>query len=98
MDLANPALDFVKLSGGLGVESHRVDTAEQLADVLDGALGQTGPHLIEAILPPGTLIALQAAGRTSWRVSGWRAGVLSQHRRPCSIAWAIPVGNARDRR
>lgn len=52
VDLANPALDFVKLSGGLGVESHRVDTAEQLADVLDGALGQTGPHLIEAILPP----------------------------------------------
>jgi acetolactate synthase-1/2/3 large subunit len=52
VDLANPGLDFVRLGGGLGVESRRVDTAEQLADALDRALAEPGPHLIEAVLPP----------------------------------------------
>ena len=51
VDLANPALDFVKLSGGLGVEARRVETAEELGEALDRALAQPGPHLIEAILP-----------------------------------------------
>jgi acetolactate synthase I/II/III large subunit len=51
VDLANPGLDFVKLSGGLGVEARRAETAEELGVALAAALAQPGPHLIEAILP-----------------------------------------------
>jgi acetolactate synthase I/II/III large subunit len=51
VDLGHPGLNFVKLGTGLGVESRRVETAEQLADALDRALATPGPHLIEAMLP-----------------------------------------------
>src|SRR5205823_171656 len=51
LELGDPGLDFVKLGNGLGVPSRRVDTAEQLIDALEEALGDPGPHLIEAILP-----------------------------------------------
>jgi acetolactate synthase I/II/III large subunit len=50
IDLGNPDLDFVKLGTGLGVASRRVDTGEQLADALDEAIAEPGPHLIEAVL------------------------------------------------
>jgi acetolactate synthase-1/2/3 large subunit len=51
LDLGNPDLDFVKLGSGLGVGSRRAETAEQLTAALDEALGEPGPHLIEAVLP-----------------------------------------------
>jgi acetolactate synthase I/II/III large subunit len=51
VDLGNPNIDFVKLASGLGVPSWRVDTAEQLTAMLDRAIGDPGPHLIEAMLP-----------------------------------------------
>ena len=69
VDLANPTLDFVKLEqrAGRGVAPgrHRRATRRRAGW---GAGADPGPHLIEAIFPR-TLIALQAAGRTSWRVS-----------------------------
>jgi acetolactate synthase I/II/III large subunit len=52
LDLGDPDLDFVKLSGGLGVPARRAETAEQLIDALEHGLAEPGPHLIEAVLPP----------------------------------------------
>jgi acetolactate synthase-1/2/3 large subunit len=51
LELGDPGLDFVKLGSGLGVVSRRVDTAEQLTGALEEALGEPGPHLIEAVIP-----------------------------------------------
>jgi acetolactate synthase-1/2/3 large subunit len=51
LDLGDPDLDFVKLSAGLGIESRRVDTAEQLNRELDRAIADPGPHLIEVVIP-----------------------------------------------
>ena len=48
--LTEPSIDWVSLSKGLGVRATRVETAEALARQLQRALGETGPHLIEAIL------------------------------------------------
>jgi acetolactate synthase I/II/III large subunit len=49
-DLAGPALDWVKISQGMGVPAVSVDTAEQLAKELRLALAEPGPHLIEMVL------------------------------------------------
>ena len=51
LDLGDPDIDFVKLGAGLGIASRRVDTAEQLNRALKRAIGDRGPHLIEAIIP-----------------------------------------------
>ena len=51
LDLGHPNLDFVELGTGLGVESRRVDTAEELTGALEQAIADPGPHLIEAVLP-----------------------------------------------
>jgi len=46
-DLARPALDWVKLAGGMGVEATSVETLEDFADVFKSACGRKGPFLIE---------------------------------------------------
>ena len=46
-DLARPALDWVKLAAGMGMEAVRVDTLETFADVFKSACGRKGPFLIE---------------------------------------------------
>jgi acetolactate synthase-1/2/3 large subunit len=51
LDLGNPAVDFVGLGAGLGIPSRRADTGEQLTGALDEAIGEPGPHLIEAVIP-----------------------------------------------
>ncbi len=51
LDLGDPDIDFVKLGAGLGIASRRVDTAEQLNRALKRAIGDRGPHLIEAVIP-----------------------------------------------
>ena len=51
LELVDPNLDFVKLGGGFGVPSRRVENGEQLTGALEEALGEPGPHLIEAVLP-----------------------------------------------
>ncbi|MFY9490785.1 MAG: acetolactate synthase large subunit [Mycobacterium sp.] len=51
LDLAPPALDFVKMAQGMGVPARRAATAEELAEALRWALDEPGPHLIEAVMP-----------------------------------------------
>ena len=55
LDLGNPDVDFVALGTGLGIASRRVDTAEELTQVLDQAIADPGPHLIEVVIPAVTL-------------------------------------------
>lgn len=51
LDLDQPGLDFVQLSGGLGVPAVRASTAEDFVAALERALRTPGPHLIEAVVP-----------------------------------------------
>jgi acetolactate synthase-1/2/3 large subunit len=50
LDLGGPGLDFVALATGMGVPATRATTAEELADQLQRALAEPGPHLIDAVL------------------------------------------------
>ena len=47
--LADPALDWVQLSEGMGVPATRVERAEDLAREIERAVAEPGPHLIEAL-------------------------------------------------
>ncbi|SBS77262.1 Putative acetolactate synthase large subunit IlvX (fragment) [uncultured Mycobacterium sp.] len=51
LDLTGPSLDFVRIAKGMGVPARRVGTAEELADALQWAFDEAGPHLIEAVMP-----------------------------------------------
>jgi len=48
--LGDPALDWVSIGKGFGVDGTSVDTAEGLAKALEKALSQKGPFLIEAVM------------------------------------------------
>ncbi|WP_306755284.1 acetolactate synthase large subunit [Paracoccus actinidiae] len=50
LDLDDPALDWVRIANGMGVEAARADTAESFFDLLRTALSRKGPFLIEAVL------------------------------------------------
>ncbi len=50
LDLGNPALDWVSLAAGMGVPGVRVTTAEAFNRAFEGAMGERGPFLIEAVL------------------------------------------------
>jgi len=50
LDLDQPALDWVRLAQGLGVEAVRAETAEAFSDALRAALSRPGPFLIEAVI------------------------------------------------
>ena len=50
LDLDNPELGFAKIAEGMGVESRRVTTCEELADALRAAFSRRGPYLIEAMV------------------------------------------------
>ncbi len=52
LSLSRPDLDFVALACGMGVPASRATTAPELASQLGRAIGDPGPHLIEAIVPP----------------------------------------------
>ena len=52
LDLTQPDLDFVALATGMGVPASRACTADELAEQLQCALAEPGPHLIDAILAP----------------------------------------------
>ncbi len=49
-DFDKPALDWVKLAQGMGVEAARAETALAFNDVLAAALRRPGPFLIEAVI------------------------------------------------
>lgn len=50
LDISNPALDWVALARGMGVDAVSVDSAEAFDDVLASAMQQRGPFLIEAVM------------------------------------------------
>jgi len=50
LDIDEPALDWVKIAAGMGVEAVRATTAEEFTKALQGAAGRRGPFLIEAVL------------------------------------------------
>jgi acetolactate synthase-1/2/3 large subunit len=49
-DLRNPALNWVSLAEGMGVEASRAETAEEFAAQFDSAMRGRGPRLIEVVL------------------------------------------------
>lgn len=49
-DLSRPALDWVKLAEGMGVEAKRVDDLVAFADVFKAACARKGPFLIELVI------------------------------------------------
>ena len=50
MNLSDPAPDWVKLAGSLGVEAASVQTCEEFSDVLRISMRQRGPFLIECLI------------------------------------------------
>jgi acetolactate synthase I/II/III large subunit len=50
-DLCNPALDWVRLAAGFGVEAARAETLEQFADLLVASYRIKGPFLVELVIP-----------------------------------------------
>ncbi|WP_102224494.1 acetolactate synthase large subunit [Acidimangrovimonas sediminis] len=50
LDLDDPALDWVSMARGMGVEAARAETAESFTDLFRAALGRKGPFLIEALI------------------------------------------------
>ena len=51
LDLGRPDVDFVEIASGLGVSARRVETGEGLAEALEQAAGEPGPHLVEVVVP-----------------------------------------------
>jgi acetolactate synthase-1/2/3 large subunit len=51
LDLGRPAIDFVHLARGLGLQAARAETAEEFADELARALATPGPSVVEAVIP-----------------------------------------------
>ena len=49
-DLEDPALDWVRLAGGMGVEAARATTLKEFADLLVGSYRRSGPFLIELVI------------------------------------------------
>ena len=50
LSLDQPALDWVKLAEGMGVEAARAESCERLDDLARAALSRRGPFLIEAVI------------------------------------------------
>src|SRR5262249_6817278 len=50
IDIANPALDWVALARGMGVEAERAHDCSEFARAFEDAMRQKGPRLIEACL------------------------------------------------
>jgi benzoylformate decarboxylase len=50
MDLIEPAIDFVSLASSLGVEAQRAETIRQATGLVEKALGQSAPMLIEVAI------------------------------------------------
>ena len=50
LGLDHPALEWVALANGMGVEAARADTCERFDALLDSALSRPGPFLIEAVI------------------------------------------------
>jgi acetolactate synthase I/II/III large subunit len=49
-DLQDPALDWMRLAAGMGVEGARAETLEEFADLLSASNRRQGPFLIELVI------------------------------------------------
>lgn len=52
LDLSHPELDFVSLAQGMGVPASRATDAADLCRLIEEAVAEPGPHVIEVVLPP----------------------------------------------
>ncbi|MNI99049.1 putative acetolactate synthase large subunit IlvX [compost metagenome] len=50
LDLGNPAISWVQLAKGMGVEAARATTLDECADLMKSSFGRTGPFLIELMI------------------------------------------------
>ena len=50
LNIDEPALDWVMMAKGMGVEAARATTAEEFASLFKAALSRKGPFLIEAAI------------------------------------------------
>ncbi len=51
LDLSDPAIDWVKIANGMGVEAAHADTLERCADLMQQSFSRQGPFLIELAIP-----------------------------------------------
>jgi acetolactate synthase I/II/III large subunit len=51
LDIGSPDMDFVSMAQGMGVQAARATTAEDFNALFAEAMGQSGPRLIDAIVP-----------------------------------------------
>ncbi len=51
LDISNPDMDFVAMAQGMGVSATRATTAEEFNEQFAQAMAQSGPRLIDAIVP-----------------------------------------------
>ena len=50
MDLTNPILNFVEMAKGMGVPGRKVDSPNDIADVVSEALSVEGPYLLDLVV------------------------------------------------
>ena len=50
LDIGDPALDWVAIARGMGIEGCRATSAEQFDDMLASAIAADGPRVIEAVI------------------------------------------------
>ena len=53
MDMNDPAIDFVGVAKGLGMDAHSVTDPAKLADVLTAAIASGKPTLVEVVVADG---------------------------------------------
>ncbi len=51
LDIGSPDMDFVAMAQGMGVKATRATTAEEFNEQFAAAMAQTGPCLIDAVIP-----------------------------------------------
>lgn len=52
LDIGSPSLNFSDIANGMGVTGTRANSAEEFNEQLAQAMSQSGPRLIEAMVPP----------------------------------------------
>lgn len=51
LDLSNPVIDWTSIARGMGMQADRANTCEEFHSLLQEAMAQRGPRLIEAMIP-----------------------------------------------
>ena len=51
LDIGKPDMDFAAMAQGMGVKATRATTAEEFNEQFAAAMAQTGPCLIDAVIP-----------------------------------------------